>query len=409
MRSPMEFGLAGHCLVKINETLAIAIGGRIGHDYIGTISSSTFFYSWDQDLWLAGPELQSPREGHACGAVQDSSSEQIFVVTVGGFDSDQPDDLGLDTSEILTIRPQSSILDTVWTTGPKLHEPIHFAAFASVDSGSRLMLLGGTGPSGYLRTIYEWKCSNQKGGCEQMLLSEKLPWSRSGFVVTNIDAACSQHDMDFTSDINFQSDACNLRYLKKDYTEHYNQQIVDVHAIDRGLCCQNGNLCHFGDGSCLRDADCAGDLVCGCQNCNTSLLFSVFNKDDNCCAETRDSCSESNKTVEPYYQNESDFCIEDQDCIIPGQKCIGDCKVGGSVYTCCANSSVQEPACGCSSTIMSVKGITCSTMNLDGSYIRFAPSIVSWSFVQLGNYNSKLFLEHLTVEDRYFLTSLFEA
>ena len=37
--------------------------------------------------------------------------------------------------------------------------------------------------------------------------------------------------------------------------------------IDDGSCCTSSNLCALGEGDCDDDTDCAGNLVCGTDNC----------------------------------------------------------------------------------------------------------------------------------------------
>ena len=38
-------------------------------------------------------------------------------------------------------------------------------------------------------------------------------------------------------------------------------------------CCTTSNLCGIGDGDCDSDDQCQGDLICGSNNCDTSLGF----------------------------------------------------------------------------------------------------------------------------------------
>ena len=45
-------------------------------------------------------------------------------------------------------------------------------------------------------------------------------------------------------------------------------------------CCTENNLCGIGDGDCDSDAECQGDLICGSDNCDTSL---GFDNDWDCC------------------------------------------------------------------------------------------------------------------------------
>ncbi len=95
-------------------------------------------------------------------------------------------------------------------------------------------------------------------------------------------------------------------------------------------------------------------------------------------------------------------CLTQEDCSSE-EMCVGDCKANGMPDTCCVNVSVPEKP----SSVLAVNGFTCSKHNLDGIYIPFSVSeLSSWFYVQLGNYDSKLFQEHLEFQARICLSSM---
>jgi hypothetical protein len=47
--------LADHCLVSLNETIILLIGGNTGNDQI-TISSKTYFYNLKEQIWSNGKQ-----------------------------------------------------------------------------------------------------------------------------------------------------------------------------------------------------------------------------------------------------------------------------------------------------------------------------------------------------------------
>ena len=54
-------------------------------------------------------------------------------------------------------------------------------------------------------------------------------------------------------------------------------------STDDGACCTSTAPCALGGGDCDHDYECAGDLVCGTDNCKNFGSASVFYDFDNCC------------------------------------------------------------------------------------------------------------------------------
>ncbi len=112
----------------------------------------------------------------------DPVSGSIFVIVAGGFASNDPSVGPLDSTEVWTL---TNGLSQPWQIGPSTLSPISYAAFASIGSGSKLLLIGGNGPGGYLRTLSTFTCSDSVG-CYQQLLVQKMTRARSGFVATPV-------------------------------------------------------------------------------------------------------------------------------------------------------------------------------------------------------------------------------
>ena len=187
VKAKLPKGLAGHCLVKLNETLLLAIGGRIGHkqDYdfspanVGNISDFTFFFDIAINLWSQGPRMSMTREAHACGTVIDPSTGSVNVIVIGGFPSVDPSVGALDSTEVLTIRFQGTNSSAEqWEHGPRLAKSLSYAKLVGISSGSKLLLVGGNGPDGggYFDSIWVWTCSDNDGGCKQELSGQRFPF-----------------------------------------------------------------------------------------------------------------------------------------------------------------------------------------------------------------------------------------
>jgi hypothetical protein len=57
-----------HCMVKINNTMMLQIGGTIDFSYAGT-TENTYFFDIIQNKWIAGPKLNDGRTEHSCAVM----------------------------------------------------------------------------------------------------------------------------------------------------------------------------------------------------------------------------------------------------------------------------------------------------------------------------------------------------
>ena len=393
----MPFGLANHCLVKLNDSLAIAVGGRLGRDNFGSVSGRTFFYQIQDNIWIGdGPALSIPREGHFCGTVIDPSTDQVHLVIAGGF-GDSAGAPMLDSSEILAFDDPTNP-DLYWTLGPQLPKPLTYARFVPISSGSILVLMGGSGLDGdYNSELVVWTCSRIERGCSQRLLDRKWTNAKSNFIPIKVKADCSisNEDFDPTTPIAKPVTKCGSNIGAE----------FDNYVNSRELCCRDGNICNIGEGQCSRDSDCLGDLVCGCSNCKQEY-FGVFQSGGNCCAVTKENCNISFSNELLPYQNESDYCVDDIPCSKNIALCVGDCKTDQSKhpYTCCVPINKTALDNQTNTCTLAITGISCLDYKMDGHYVRFLPSAGStWSYLQVGNYHAKLFRETLTSRKRMSL------
>ena len=119
-----------NCLVKINDTLLMAIGGQIGT----TPMNSTYFYNSLTNQWTSGPVLNYPRTLHACGVLNwlnpaTGATEQVVVVVGGAYISTL-------SSELLY---QSNL--SKWVVGPTAPAQMILPSLTSYNNG--LILAGG--------------------------------------------------------------------------------------------------------------------------------------------------------------------------------------------------------------------------------------------------------------------------
>jgi hypothetical protein len=137
---PVTIGL--HCIVTVNSTTVMVIGGKQNRHYSG----KTFFFTFGEESWTEGPELKSKRGGHSCRKIRrNKESQEMSIIVAGGFD---------DSSRLSSVE----ILDegsNEWQTGPEL--PLGITASQMVeDQNGRVVLIGGYSSAvSNLDTLYQ--------------------------------------------------------------------------------------------------------------------------------------------------------------------------------------------------------------------------------------------------------------
>ena len=70
----MPFGVMDHCMLLMNSTTAMVIGGTQNTKY----SNRTYFYHFNANTWIRGPDLITGRSYHACGMVKkNKNSDEV--------------------------------------------------------------------------------------------------------------------------------------------------------------------------------------------------------------------------------------------------------------------------------------------------------------------------------------------
>lgn len=167
-----------HCMVKLNESSVMFIGG--------VNLSTVYFYTFIPDRfygeWAEGPSISTPRQGHSCGKIQTSDDQTLVVVTGGSNGSGY-----YNSTELLDV----SNTGQGWKQGPKL--PFDSAAVngSMVETGASLVYFG-FAPT---LTIYELRCKSVDS-CRWETMAQKLQDVRSrpvGMLVpSQLTECCTQ-------------------------------------------------------------------------------------------------------------------------------------------------------------------------------------------------------------------------
>ncbi len=160
--------LNSHCLVKLNDTTALAIGGHQGgmfhqrcvgflRTYSMTLLSDDFsskmahYYDFDDEDWYMAPSLTSGRSDHSCGVIMDSENGTLIVVAAGKILDHMHTKLnylpykqgGIGSDGIL-ISTEILIQESdEWIAGPDLPKPMCYSSGVVTNDKTGLLMVGG--------------------------------------------------------------------------------------------------------------------------------------------------------------------------------------------------------------------------------------------------------------------------
>jgi hypothetical protein len=168
-----------HCMVTVNSTTVMAIGGWQN----GYISGKTFYFTFWEESWTEGPELKNKRGHHSCGKIRrKKENQEMSIIVAGGLDGSS----SLSSVEILNEGSND------WQTGPELPVEIEYSQMVE-DLNGGVVLIGGESSSvGILDTLYQLPHGGQDAGWTEMEL--KLETGRSqhtSFLVPDNIVDCS--------------------------------------------------------------------------------------------------------------------------------------------------------------------------------------------------------------------------
>jgi len=168
-----------HCMVTVNSTTVMAIGGLHNEQYSG----KTFYFTFGEESWREGPELKNKRAHHSCGRLRGDKESQMMSITVaGGWD-------GSSRMSSVEILDEGSIK---WKTGPELPFGAESSQMVEDPSGG-VVLIGGASSSGViLDTLYQLTHGGQDASWTKM--EQKLKNGRfwhTAFVVPDKTVDCS--------------------------------------------------------------------------------------------------------------------------------------------------------------------------------------------------------------------------
>ncbi len=180
----MPMPLSHHCLVKVDEMLAIVTGGFTSNK---VVSNSSFFFNIAGSnplSWTLAPSLTLPRHSHSCGVLTGANGGPIVIVAGGDTDTD-------DVSTEFLAMSTSTYGDSAWEPGPNIPLKLEGTSMVATSSHDRLILIGGIKKSGsQSAALIQLECIQFATiglafdiACQWTLMDQKLTYPRSDYWV----------------------------------------------------------------------------------------------------------------------------------------------------------------------------------------------------------------------------------
>ncbi len=171
--------IAYHCMVTVNSTTVMAIGGYQNDQ----ISGKTFYFTFGEESWTEGPELKKKREGHSCGKIRrNKESQKMSIIVAGGYAGSSR----LSSVEILDEGSNE------WQTGPELPFGIIRSQMVEDQNGGVVFIGGLSSSGGILDTLYQLPHGGQDAVWTMMEQKMKTGrYSHTAFLVHDNNVDCS--------------------------------------------------------------------------------------------------------------------------------------------------------------------------------------------------------------------------
>jgi hypothetical protein len=131
-----------HCMVTVNATTVMVIGGVQNGQYSG----KTFYFTFGEESWTEGPELKNKRRYHSCGRIRrNKESQEMSIIVAGGY-------VGSSRLSSVEILDEGS---NEWQTGPELPFGISESQMVEDQNGGVVLIGGSSSSVGNLDTLYQ--------------------------------------------------------------------------------------------------------------------------------------------------------------------------------------------------------------------------------------------------------------
>jgi hypothetical protein len=172
--------LYSHCVVVVNSTTVMVIGGYLNNDRSGR----TFYFTFGKEKWTEGPALNNVRRDHSCTTIRrDKDSQSMSIIVTGGNGANF---VQLSSVEILDEGSNE------WRAGPEFPVKISYHQMVTDKNGGAVVIGGYTKPKVYLDTLYQLLHAGLDA--KWTLMTQKLKLARGSapaFLVPDSIVDCS--------------------------------------------------------------------------------------------------------------------------------------------------------------------------------------------------------------------------
>jgi hypothetical protein len=131
-----------HCMVTVNSTTVMSIGGGQNKQYSG----KTFYFTFGEESWTEGPELKVKRIWPSCGKIKrNKDSLDTNIIVAGGW-------IGYSILSSVEILDEGS---NEWQTGPELPFAIGYSQMVEDPNGGVVLIGGWSSSNDSLDTLYQ--------------------------------------------------------------------------------------------------------------------------------------------------------------------------------------------------------------------------------------------------------------
>jgi hypothetical protein len=168
-----------HCMVTVNSTTVMVIGGQQNNQYSG----KTFYFNFGKGSWTLGPEMKNKRGYHCCGKIRrNKESREMSIIVAGGYNNGSY----LSSVEILYEGSNK------WQNGPELPFGIRFSQMVEDQNGGVVLIGGESSSVSNLDTLFQLPHGSQYAVWTKM--EQKMKTGRNfhtAFMVPDNIVECS--------------------------------------------------------------------------------------------------------------------------------------------------------------------------------------------------------------------------
>ncbi len=152
-----------HCMVLMNSTTIITVGGHNGN----YLKETYILNAARSPSWVLGPPLKYSRHVHSCSRIRKNANDlpEFSIIAAGGSGSGS-------TASVELLDEGAS----QWRDGPELPTGIYRAQMVEDPRGGVILIGGSSSTNAYLHTMY--RLAHAEEGARWMELPQKLSIGR---------------------------------------------------------------------------------------------------------------------------------------------------------------------------------------------------------------------------------------